>query len=67
MSDFKTPMLMLLTITLILSGLVIINLLLLKFSSNKLIRKPKNDKKPVILRTRITIVPISQTLAPTGS
>ena len=58
---------MLLTITLILSGLVIINLLLLKFSSNKTDRVTKIDKKPVVLRTRITMPLASETLAPTGS
>ena len=58
---------MLLTITLILSGLVVINLLLLQFSCNKTPRVTKVDKKPVILRTRITIPTSQQTLAPTGS
>lgn len=58
---------MLLTITLILSGLVIINLLLLKFSSNKTDRVTKVDKKPVVLRTRITMPSTTQVLAPTGS
>ena len=60
-------MLMLLTITLILSSLVIINLILLKFSCNKTIKSVKIDKKPVVLRTRLTISPTEQTLAPTGS
>lgn len=58
---------MLLTITLILTGLVIVNLLLLKFSCNKTKRTSKIDKKPIILRTRIVIPENSQTLAPTGS
>lgn len=58
---------MLLTITLIISSLVIINLLLLKFSCNKTVKPTKIDRKPVILRTRITIASTSQTLAPTGS
>lgn len=58
---------MLLTITLILSGLVTINLLLLKFSCNKTDRASKIDKKPVVLRTRIAMPSTSQTLAPTGS
>lgn len=58
---------MLLTITLILSGLVTINLLLLKFSCNKTVKSSKIDKKPVVLRTRITMPNTSQTLAPTGS
>jgi len=58
---------MLLTITLILSGLVIINLLLLKFSSNKTDRVTNVDKKPVVLRTRTTMPSTTQVLAPTGS
>ncbi|MBB5268090.1 MULTISPECIES: hypothetical protein [Algibacter] len=58
---------MLLTITLILSGLVIFNLLLLKLSCNKTIKAQKVDKKPVVLRTRLTVAPTTQTLAATGS
>ncbi|WP_339893637.1 hypothetical protein [uncultured Algibacter sp.] len=58
---------MLLTITLILSGLVTINLLLLKFSCNKTARVTKIDKKPVVLRTRNITPSTSQILAPTGS
>lgn len=58
---------MLLTITLILSALVTINLLLLKFSCNKTDKPSKINRKPVILRTRIRIQETSQTLAPTGS
>ncbi|SFD06314.1 hypothetical protein [Algibacter pectinivorans] len=58
---------MLLTITLILSGLVIFNLLLLKLSCNKTVKTQKVDKKPVVLRTRLTVAPTTQTLAATGS
>lgn len=58
---------MLLTITLIISSLVIINLFLLKYSCNKTIKTKKIDKKPIILRTRIVISSTEQTLAPTGS
>ena len=58
---------MLLTITLILTGLVTFNLILLKFSCNKTIKSKKINKKPVVLRTRLTIVHPHQTLAPTGS
>ncbi len=58
---------MLLTITLILSGLVIINLVLLKFSCNKTIKSTKIDRKPIILKTRIIIPSTAQVLAPTGS
>ena len=58
---------MLLTITLIISGLVTLNLLLLKFSCNKTIKLKKVDKKPVVLNTRIIMPTTSQSLAPTGS
>ncbi|MGB5419408.1 hypothetical protein [Algibacter sp.] len=58
---------MLLTITLIISGLVTVNLLLLKFSCNKTKKVVKIDRQPIILRTRIEIPSTSQTLAPTGS
>ncbi|MDG2178746.1 MAG: hypothetical protein P8K68_08175 [Algibacter sp.] len=58
---------MLLTITLILFSLVTFNLLLLKFSCNKTVRKTKINKKPVVLRTRITMAQTSEKLAPTGS
>ena len=58
---------MLLTITLILTGLVALNLVLLKFSCNKTIKDKKVDKKPIILRTRIIIPSTDQILAPTGS
>jgi len=60
-------MLILLLITLILSGLVTINLLLLKFSSNKTVKSTKFDKKPVVLRTRITMPPTLETFVATGS
>lgn len=58
---------MLLTITLILTGLVALNLVLLKFSCNKTIKAKKVDKKPILLRTRIIIPSSDRTLAPTGS
>ncbi len=58
---------MLLTITLTLFGLVIINLFLLKFSCNKTVKTNKIDKKPIVLRTRIDITSTQQRLAPTGS
>ena len=66
-AGYLTQATMLLTITLILSGLVTINLLLLKFSCNRTKRVTKIDKKPMVLRTRITMPIASQTLAPTGS
>jgi len=58
---------MLLTITLTFTGLIITNLLLLKFSCNKTIKSQKADKKPVVLRTRITVAQTTQPLAATGS
>lgn len=58
---------MLLTITISLSVLVTINLLLLKFSSNKIDRTIKPNKKPVVLTPSITIEQEPERLAPTGS
>ncbi len=58
---------MLLTITLILSTLVIVNLLLLKFSCNKTIKINKIDKKPIVLKTQFYNKEDKQILAPTGS
>jgi hypothetical protein len=53
----------------IIFGLIAINFLLLKFSSNKTIQR-KNVKKPFIVQkepTVITTQQISNQLAPTGS
>lgn len=58
---------MLLTIIISIFTLVIINLLLLKFSCNKVSKKATSDKKPVVLKQQITIQSVSQKLAPTGS
>ncbi|WP_136481188.1 hypothetical protein [Cognatitamlana onchidii] len=62
---------MLLTITLVISGLVLFNLLLLKYSINDIERSSKSSKnKPVVLKPEVEvkpIKPIAQTLAPTGS
>lgn len=58
---------MILTITLVLTTLVIVNLFLLKFSCNKTIKSNKIDKKPVVLRTHIWLDETPQILAPTGS
>lgn len=58
---------MLVTIILTVSVLVLINFLLLIFSSNKIIRETKEDKKPVILRREVQVKSISPRLAPTGS
>ncbi|WP_194767624.1 hypothetical protein [Tamlana sp. I1] len=58
---------MIVTITLIISSLVVLNLLLLKFSSNKIIRTSEKNKKPIILRTEVPVKSLSTRLAPTGS
>ena len=58
---------MLLNITISLSILVIINLLLLKFSCNKIVKKSNADKQQTILKPNFTIEQESETLAPTGS
>lgn len=58
---------MLLTITLTVSVLVLINFLLLMFSCNKIVRATNEDKKPVDLRRQVPVKSISPRLAPTGS
>ena len=58
---------MLLKITIVLLSLVLVNLLLLKFSCNKTKKVSKNTDKPVILKPQTTIELASQELAPTGS
>ena len=58
---------MLLTITISVSILVVVNLLLLKFSVNSTSKQNKVDKKPVVLRPRLTIENETERLAPTGS
>ncbi len=58
---------MILTTAIIISVLVFINFLLLKFSSNKVVRTTSKNKKPVVLKPEISIKPISNRLAPTGS
>lgn len=60
-------MLMLITITLIISFLVAVNFLLLKFSSNKLQNPSKVSKMPVVLKPEVTIELETEALAPTGS
>ena len=60
---------MLATITITISALVVLNFLLLKFSSNK-IAKIKSAEKPYISKKVTTIVTtpqLSKQLAPTGS
>ena len=58
---------MLLTITIVILSLVILNLFLLKFSCNKIEKKSSNYKNPVVLKPKITTESDSQRLAPTGS
>jgi hypothetical protein len=58
---------MLFTITVSLSVLVLINLLLLKFSCNKITKQKQDIKKTVVLNTSLTIESVPERLAPTGS
>lgn len=58
---------MVLTITLTITSLVIINLVLLKFSSNKILRTKNSTKKPVILHPQIRYNHENVNLAATGS
>lgn len=63
---------MLLTITITISLLVIINFLLLLFSSNKVIKKTNKIKKPIIFKLSPDLdlgndKKSEETLAPTGS
>lgn len=59
---------MLLTITISIFVLVIINLLLLKFSCNKIVKSSKTKQKSTnVLKPYFTIEQESETLAPTGS
>lgn len=59
---------MIMTITLIFSTLIMVNLLLLKFSCNKTVKRVENEKKPIILNPSTSDNKISEEeLAPTGS
>lgn len=58
---------MLLTITLIISLLVGINFLLLKFSINKTKKTSKSNKKPIVVLNPQISLRNSEELAPTGS
>lgn len=58
---------MLLTITLSISVLVAINFLLLKFSTNKILKQPKVNKKPIVFKPTISLEQEPERLAPTGS
>lgn len=51
----------------VLCCLVGINFLLLKYSCNKTTTNKKANKKPIVLSTKVTSLPASQELAPTGS
>ena len=60
---------MLTTITLIISALVFLNFLLLKFSSNKTIVR-KSTEKPIVIKRKPKVITSPQypsQLAPTGS
>ena len=58
---------MIYTITISIALLVGFNFLLLKFSCNRTSTKKHAGKKPVVLSTKVTKLPVPQTLAPTGS
>lgn len=58
---------MLLTTTIIIFCLILINFLLLKFSCNKTIKQSKIDKKPIVLKSHKVLIDINENLAPTGS
>ncbi len=58
---------MIYTITISLLVLIAINFLLLRFSCNKTNKKAKVNNKPIILSTKVTSLPVSEKLAPTGS
>lgn len=57
---------MLLTITISISALVLLNFLLLKFSTNK-INKTVVNKKPIVFKPNLELKEESEKLAPTGS
>lgn len=60
---------MLATIIILVSVLIILNFLLLKFSSNKIVRR-KNTERPYIISNRSTVITnqrVPNQLAPTGS
>ncbi len=57
---------MLLTITICLTGLVFINLILLKFSCSKTNNPLKQTKKPIVFKPSTTEL-VPNRLAPTGS
>ena len=63
----KPLSIMIYTITFTILCLVALNFLLLKFSCNTTSINKKVNKKPIVLSTRVTSLPDSQELAPTGS
>lgn len=58
---------MLLTIILSISALVAINFFLLKYSSNKVNKTPKINKKPIVFKQHVALEHEPKMLAPTGS
>jgi hypothetical protein len=58
---------MILTITLTISSLLILNLILLKFSCNKIVKTKNNNKQPVVLSSYLDLNTNEERLAPTGS
>lgn len=58
---------MIYTITISLLVLIAINFLLLRFSCNKTNKRTKANNRPIILSTKVTSLPASEKLAPTGS
>ncbi|SEQ38390.1 hypothetical protein SAMN05421824_1502 [Hyunsoonleella jejuensis] len=58
---------MLLTTTIVISCLVLINLLLLKFSCNKTVKAKKQENKPIVLKSNRVLIEFNEDLAPTGS
>jgi len=58
---------MLLTFTISLFVLVVINFILLKFSCNKINRRPISAKRPIVFTPQLAIEQGQDTLAPTGS
>ena len=58
---------MIYTITISIALLVSLNFLLLKFSCNKTNSSKRIGEKPIILSTKVTKLPVPETLAPTGS
>ncbi|QQY81315.1 hypothetical protein JJL45_10275 [Tamlana sp. s12] len=58
---------MLVTATIVISTLVLLNFLLLKFSCNKTIKPSKVNEKPIVLKSEHGIKTLTPRLAPTGS